>query len=45
MPRMEGTTLHAILSPGKKAETPRKPAAPKPAIAAAQQPQPTQVRQ
>ena len=27
MPRMEGTTLHAILSPGKKAETPRKPAA------------------
>jgi translation initiation factor IF-3 len=47
MPRMEGTTLHAILSPGKKAETPRKPAPPKPAVggAAAQQPQPTQARQ
>ena len=29
MPRMEGTTLHAILAPGKK-EVPRKPAAPKP---------------
>jgi translation initiation factor IF-3 len=29
MPRMEGTTLHAILAPGKK-EIPRKPAAPKP---------------
>ena len=29
MPRMEGTTLHAILAPGKK-ELPRKPAAPKP---------------
>ena len=28
MPRMEGTTLHAILAPGKK-EAPRKPAAPK----------------
>jgi len=28
MPRMEGTTLHAILAPGKK-EVPRKPAAPK----------------
>lgn len=34
MPRMEGTTLHAILAPGKK-EIPRKPAAPKPAPAAA----------
>jgi translation initiation factor IF-3 len=34
MPRMEGTTLHAILAPGKKAE-PRapKPAAPKPPAA------------
>src|SRR5271163_4226030 len=28
MPRMEGTTLHAILAPGKK-EAPKKPAAPK----------------
>jgi translation initiation factor IF-3 len=32
MPRMEGTTLHAILAPGKKVlEAPKKPAAPKPA--------------
>jgi translation initiation factor IF-3 len=30
MPRMEGTTLHAILAPTKKLE-PKKPAAPKPA--------------
>jgi translation initiation factor IF-3 len=30
MPRMEGTTLHAILAPGKKAEPPKKPATPKP---------------
>ena len=30
MPRMEGTTLHAILAPGKKAETPKKPAPPNP---------------
>lgn len=30
MPRMEGTTLHAILAPVKKAE-PKKPSAPKPA--------------
>jgi translation initiation factor IF-3 len=30
MPRMEGTTLHAILAPGKK-DVPKKPAAPKPA--------------
>ena len=30
MPRMEGTTLHAILAPTKKIE-PKKPAAPKPA--------------
>jgi translation initiation factor IF-3 len=30
MPRMEGTTLHAILAPGKK-ELPKKPTAPKPA--------------
>jgi translation initiation factor IF-3 len=30
MPRMEGTTLHAILAPGKKQEPPKKPAAPKP---------------
>ncbi len=46
MPRMEGTTLHAILAPGKKApvaEAPKKaaPAAPKPAQAqAAPAPQP-----
>jgi translation initiation factor IF-3 len=33
MPRMEGTTLHAILAPTKKAE-PKKPAAPKPEQAA-----------
>ncbi|MGC2162626.1 MAG: translation initiation factor IF-3 [Silvibacterium sp.] len=33
MPRMEGTTLHAILAPGKK-EAPKKPAAPKPPAAA-----------
>ena len=35
MPRMEGTTLHAILAPGKKAqaaaEAPKKAPAPKPA--------------
>jgi translation initiation factor IF-3 len=32
MPRMEGTTLHAILAPGKKQEqAAKKPAAPKPA--------------
>src|ERR1700755_723883 len=30
MPRMEGTTLHAILAPGKKSEAQR---APKPAVA------------
>src|ERR1700678_4066946 len=30
MPRMEGTTLHAILAPGKQAEPPKKPAVPKP---------------
>jgi len=30
MPRMEGTTLHAILAPGKK-EIPKRPVAPKPA--------------
>jgi translation initiation factor IF-3 len=34
MPRMEGTTLHAILAPGKK-ELPKKPAAPKPAASPA----------
>jgi translation initiation factor IF-3 len=34
MPRMEGTTLHAILAPGKK-EAPKKPAAPKPPTPAA----------
>jgi len=28
MPRMEGTTLHAILAPARKAET-QQPAAPK----------------
>jgi len=34
MPRMEGTTLHAILAPGKK-EAAKKSAAPKPPAAAA----------
>ena len=37
MPRMEGTTLHAILAPSKKAETaaPKpKPTAPQPAAPA-----------
>src|SRR5579875_520292 len=34
MPRMEGTTLHAILAPGKK-EPAKKPAAPKPIAAGA----------
>jgi translation initiation factor IF-3 len=38
MPRMEGTTLHAILAPGKK-ELPKKPAAPKPPAPAAPQAQ------
>jgi len=38
MPRMEGTTLHAILAPGKK-ELPKKPVAPKPAAPAAPQAQ------
>ena len=35
MPRMEGTTLHAILAPSKKAEAapPKKPAAPPAATA------------
>ena len=33
MPRMEGTTLHAILAPTKKVEAPKKPAAPKPPVA------------
>jgi translation initiation factor IF-3 len=37
MPRMEGTTLHAILAPGKK-EAPKKPAAPKPPAAVAPTP-------
>lgn len=40
MPRMEGTTLHAILAPGKK-EVPKKPAAPKPPASAAPVPQAT----
>ena len=35
MPRMEGTTLHAILAPGKK-EAPKKPPAPKPPAPAPQ---------
>lgn len=38
MPRMEGTTLHAILAPGKK-EAPRKPVAPKPPVAQTPPPQ------
>jgi len=36
MPRMEGTTLHAILAPGKKSEAQR---APKPAVAKPPAPQ------
>uniref|UniRef100_A0A372IM79 Translation initiation factor IF-3 n=1 Tax=Paracidobacterium acidisoli TaxID=2303751 RepID=A0A372IM79_9BACT len=36
MPRMEGTTLHAILAPGKKEQQPKKPAAPRPATGAPQ---------
>jgi translation initiation factor IF-3 len=35
MPRMEGTTLHAILAPTKKAEVQAPPAAPKPRPVAA----------
>ena len=37
MPRMEGTTLHAILAPSKKAPVaaPKPPAAPKPEAPAA----------
>ena len=45
MPRMEGTTLHAILAPGKKAEPPKKPSAPKPpapGLVGQQQPQSAQ---
>lgn len=37
MPRMEGTTLHAIIAPGKK-EMPKKPAAPKPVADAVPKP-------
>ncbi|HEX4021561.1 MAG TPA: translation initiation factor IF-3 [Acidobacteriaceae bacterium] len=43
MPRMEGTTLHAILAPSKKAEAPKKPAAPKPPVAETVVPQPVPV--
>jgi translation initiation factor IF-3 len=35
MPRMEGTTLHAIIAPAKKAEVPPPPATPKPKVEAA----------
>ncbi len=47
MPRMEGTTLHAILAPGKKAEPPKKPSQKPPAPnAVGQQSQPpSQVQQ
>ncbi len=38
MPRMEGTTLHAILAPSKKAEVQHPPAAKKPAPPAAAAP-------
>ncbi len=44
MPRMEGTTLHAILAPGRKAEAAKakqvaaKPAAAQPAVAPATPP-------
>jgi translation initiation factor IF-3 len=41
MPRMEGTTLHAILAPAKKAEAAKpKPAAPKPPVSQAAPPPP-----
>ena len=46
MPRMEGTTLHAILAPSKKAEqpAPKKPAAPPaPASSSAKPEEPTPV--
>jgi translation initiation factor IF-3 len=39
MPRMEGTTLHAILAPGKKSEAQRAPKPPAPKPPAAQQTQ------
>jgi translation initiation factor IF-3 len=44
MPRMEGTTLHAILAPSKKAEAPAPPK-PKPASAPAPAPQAAAARQ
>ncbi|HEX5235613.1 MAG TPA: translation initiation factor IF-3 [Silvibacterium sp.] len=44
MPRMEGTTLHAILAPGKK-EAPKKPPTPKPQPAAAPVAQPAPAAQ
>jgi translation initiation factor IF-3 len=40
MPRMEGTTLHAILAPGKKAVPAPAPAAAKPPVPAAPKPAP-----
>jgi translation initiation factor IF-3 len=44
MPRMEGTTLHAILAPSKKAEqaSPKKPAVPPAATATGSSPVPAQ---
>jgi translation initiation factor IF-3 len=48
MPRMEGTTLHAILAPGKKAEPPKAkpaaPAVPRQQGAQPQQPQPAAIQ-
>ena len=41
MPRMEGTTLHAILAPSKKAPAPVAKVAPKPEAPAAAEPAPT----
>jgi translation initiation factor IF-3 len=42
MPRMEGTTLHAIIAPIKKAEVQQAPAAPKPKPVAAAAPAPVE---
>jgi translation initiation factor IF-3 len=42
MPRMEGTTLHAILAPGKRSEAQR---APKPPAAPAATPKPPAAQQ
>ena len=41
-PRMEGTTLHAILAPGKKVESAKKPEAPKPDPRKTSEPKPVE---